>query len=69
VGDELWARFTADKDGVLWYYESLARAFAQKAERAQSEGGLDGWTSADGFRWLAGELQRTVCALKEKTDE
>jgi (p)ppGpp synthase/HD superfamily hydrolase len=27
IGDELWARFTADPDGILWYYRSLLDAF------------------------------------------
>lgn len=26
-GDEVWDRFTAGRDGVLWYYRSLANAF------------------------------------------
>jgi (p)ppGpp synthase/HD superfamily hydrolase len=28
-GDEVWARFTADRDGVLWYYRSLATVFLE----------------------------------------
>jgi (p)ppGpp synthase/HD superfamily hydrolase len=27
VGDALWERFTAGRDGVLWYYRALADAF------------------------------------------
>jgi GTP pyrophosphokinase len=27
VGDALWSRFTAGRDGVLWYYRALADAF------------------------------------------
>ncbi len=27
VGDELWARFNAGRDGQLWYYRALADAF------------------------------------------
>jgi (p)ppGpp synthase/HD superfamily hydrolase len=29
VGDRLWDRFNADRDDVLWYYRSLAAAFAR----------------------------------------
>lgn len=29
LGGELWSRFTGGRDGTLWYYESLAGAFAQ----------------------------------------
>ena len=28
LGDELWTRFTGGKEGSLWYYETLAKAFA-----------------------------------------
>jgi len=28
IGDQLWSRFTGGKDGTLWYYDTLARAFA-----------------------------------------
>lgn len=27
VGDQIWDRFTAGKDGTIWYYDSLAREF------------------------------------------
>ena len=27
-GPKLWARFTAPKEGALWYYRSLVQAFA-----------------------------------------
>jgi len=27
VGDEIWNRFTAGKDGTIWYYKSLAEEF------------------------------------------
>ncbi|MDP9294670.1 MAG: HD domain-containing protein [Actinomycetota bacterium] len=30
VEDELWERFSADRSEVLWYYESLADAFAAR---------------------------------------
>lgn len=28
VGDDLWGRFTAGRDGTLWYYDSVAEALA-----------------------------------------
>ncbi len=30
IGDEVWARFSADPDEVLWYYAALAEAFASR---------------------------------------
>jgi (p)ppGpp synthase/HD superfamily hydrolase len=30
LGDEVWARFTAPKDQVLWYYRALAAALASR---------------------------------------
>jgi (p)ppGpp synthase/HD superfamily hydrolase len=30
TGDAVWARFTAGRDGQLWYYEALADAFEAK---------------------------------------
>ncbi len=32
IGDKLWPRFTAGKDGTLWYYRSLLTAFRPRAE-------------------------------------
>ncbi len=29
VGEAVWSRFTAGRDGTLWYYRSLAKAFAE----------------------------------------
>jgi (p)ppGpp synthase/HD superfamily hydrolase len=29
VGEGLWSRFSAGRDGVLWYYRSLAASFAR----------------------------------------
>ena len=29
VGDELWSRFTAGRDGQLWYYRQLADRFSR----------------------------------------
>jgi (p)ppGpp synthase/HD superfamily hydrolase len=31
-GSAVWTRFTADRDGVLWYYRSLAIAFLETDE-------------------------------------
>ena len=27
IGDEIWDRFNAGKDGTIWYYQSLAKEF------------------------------------------
>ena len=32
LGDKLWPRFTAGKEGTLWYYRSLLTAFRPRAE-------------------------------------
>ena len=29
VGDDLWSRFTGEKDGTLWYYRSLVDSFGK----------------------------------------
>ena len=29
VGDELWSRFSADRDSVVWYYDALATEFTK----------------------------------------
>ncbi len=44
-GDELWGRFTADREGVLWYYRALVSAYeaaggsflAEELDRVVSE--------------------------------
>lgn len=33
VGDKVWDRFTADRDGVLWYYRELVKAFQTRTQR------------------------------------
>lgn len=48
VGDEVFDRFTGEKEGTLWYYRSLADALARS--------GLESW--------LVDELERTVRALE-----
>jgi (p)ppGpp synthase/HD superfamily hydrolase len=30
IGDEIWERFTGKKEGTLWYYQALVKAFKQK---------------------------------------
>lgn len=30
VGDELWSRFSADRDSVVWYYRALATEFTKR---------------------------------------
>ncbi len=32
IGEKLWPRFTAGRDGTLWYYRSLLAAFRPRAE-------------------------------------
>ncbi|MEO6870874.1 MAG: HD domain-containing protein [Chthoniobacterales bacterium] len=32
VGDEVWSRFKAGKEGCLWYYRSLVEAFREHGE-------------------------------------
>ena len=32
IGEALWPRFTTGRDGTLWYYRSLLRAFRPRAE-------------------------------------
>jgi (p)ppGpp synthase/HD superfamily hydrolase len=32
IGDKLWPRFTAGKDGNLWYYRALLTAFKARAD-------------------------------------
>jgi GTP pyrophosphokinase len=48
-GEEVWDRFNAPKDDILWYYGSLVKAY-----RANPEAN----------RALVGELARTVAAMK-----
>lgn len=36
LGEALWPRFNASREGILWYYQSLANAF-QEAQRQQGE--------------------------------
>lgn len=53
-GDSVWSRFSADRDGVLWYYRSLVSAFnetgtgflAEELERVVAE--LERLVSASG---------------------
>ena len=36
LGDKLWPRFTAGKEGTLWYYRSLLTAFRPRARTSPS---------------------------------
>jgi (p)ppGpp synthase/HD superfamily hydrolase len=38
VGESLWSRFSGGRDGVLWYYQALARVFPPDLEPAQELG-------------------------------
>ena len=49
VGEQLWARFTGDRDGQLWYYRSLADAFARLVPDAR----------------MTRELNKVVCELEQ----
>lgn len=53
VGDEVFDRFTGEKDGTLWYYRELAQAL--------SRSNLDSW--------LVEELVRTVGELETAAGE
>jgi GTP pyrophosphokinase len=48
MGDALWGRFTAGRDGNLWYYDAM----------------LDAFEARGGHSRLWGELRRTVSELK-----
>jgi GTP pyrophosphokinase len=44
VGEALWERFNADRDGVLWYYQSLVAAFKERGAMSlveELEGGVN----------------------------
>ena len=45
IGDQVWDRFNGKKEGTIWYYQSLAEIFREKA--------ID-------FDSLVSELERTV---------
>ena len=51
IGEALWSRFKGGKDGTLWYYREVARAF--RASPLDSV--------------LVGELERTVGAMERVT--
>lgn len=50
VGDLVWDRFTGGKEGVLWYYRSLADFFARQH---------GGWMAEELGRVVAGLEERT----------
>jgi GTP pyrophosphokinase len=37
MGERLWDRFTADRNGVLWYYRTLVEIFTRRGPRALAE--------------------------------
>ena len=37
VGDKVWARFNGGKDGTLWYYQELAKAFRDVGPHVMAE--------------------------------
>jgi hypothetical protein len=37
VGERLWDRFTADRNGALWYYRTLVEIFTRRGPRALAE--------------------------------
>jgi (p)ppGpp synthase/HD superfamily hydrolase len=47
LGEKLWSRFNGGKDGTLWYYRELVKAFRQGEQ-------------TDGLRRLVDELERVV---------
>ncbi len=55
-GDKVWTRFTAGRDGTLWYYRALVAAF---------RGGGRG-IRPDPLAALIDEFDRLVCALERR---
>jgi (p)ppGpp synthase/HD superfamily hydrolase len=49
VGEQLWTRFTGDRDGQLWYYRELTDAFRRLIPGAR----------------MTAELDRVVCELEQ----
>lgn len=54
IGEALWSRFTAGKEGTLWYYQALVDAFQSNPETPRS---------------LAKELAQTVAQFVELANE
>ena len=53
VGEELWKRFTGDRDGQLWYYRSLSDVFTRRLPDVQ----------------MTAELDEAVSALERQADQ
>ena len=51
-GEELWPRFTGDKEGTLWYYATMTRLLMENLESGETH-----------LRSMTEELQRTVAEL------
>jgi len=41
VGEQLWPRFTGDRDGQLWYYRSLSDVFLRQLPDRRMSAELD----------------------------
>lgn len=52
-GAVVWKRFNAPPDEILWYYESLVRAFRERSARL-----------TDGFRHLLADLETEVSQMR-----
>ena len=51
-GEELWPRFTGDKEGTLWNYATMTRLLMENLESGETQ-----------LRSMTEELQRTVAEL------
>jgi (p)ppGpp synthase/HD superfamily hydrolase len=49
-GEDLWSRFTAGKDGTLWYYRSLVSLRRQRADRGTGSSCYPNRTTRFGWR-------------------
>lgn len=62
IGDELWTRFTADRDQQLWYYRSLVGAYRERSSRPPA-GGSPGLSAlVDQLDDVVTELDRSIAA-------
>ena len=52
VGDELWSRFSADRDSVVWYYRALATEFTK----------LDAGPMADELERVVKDIEELIAA-------
>jgi len=54
-GDEVWSRFSADREAVCWYYGALADAFGERVDELGPSAGV-----------ALGELRRLVDAMSDR---